>query len=164
MGPGLEEYGPVVGGPATPSDRLTERIADAMSRNGLNTLLLDLKTDLGVIAVDMRHLVRRQDDFQSEVRRRLDHADDSREQLHIKVNANTAETASMRTTLNRIAPMVDAHEKQNVEREALRNAISKWMGRGRLIYGAAVALLGAAAGWLAAHFPTIAAWFTGPKP
>lgn len=159
----LDEYGPPTGF-HTPADRLTERIAEAMSRNGLNTILLDVQVGLSVIQSDLRHLKDSQGYFQEDVRRRMDAADHSRSELHTKVNANIAETVTLRATVDRIAPLVDAHERENVERAALRKAISAWMGRGRLIYGAVVAAIAAMAGWLAAHFPNIASWLHWPKP
>lgn len=132
----------------------------SFARNGLNTLMLDIRDAVTELKTDMRHVIRRQEA-----------ADESRSDLHKKMNAVQAECSAVReqnaaqsATLARIEPLVDAAEQRH-QRELGHDAF--WAGVKDRIVSWWTALIGGAGGTgILAYFnwdkiaATVKGWFS----
>lgn len=108
------------------------KVAGAFARNGLNTLLLDIKTDLATVAADLRHVLREQDD-----------ARDSRRSIHLKLDEVGSDLAGIKPTVARIAPLVDQSEaryQQQIGQGNERRRLLGFVTRGRVLGAGAITL------------------------
>src|SRR5688572_9938176 len=105
-----------------------DMLAGAFARNGINTLLLDLKEDIGGLVAGFKHMVAEQDA-----------ARDSRVDMHKKLDAVRSDCAGLKQTVDRIAPLVDQHEGDRREKIGEGKLIARLLGhitKGRALLGA----------------------------
>lgn len=100
-------------------ERFEEKLQGAFNRNGLNTLLLDIKEGLGSLSADMKHVIHAQDA-----------ADKSRTVIHERLNGISEQVALLDAVVARIEPKVNILDTERTER----------IGRKKL-YGSAAGLL-----------------------
>lgn len=112
------------------STTLDQRVEGAFARNGLNTLLLDIKEQVGIISATLQHVMSEQNE-----------ARDSRHLMHTKLDAVTNACTGLKVTVDRIAPLVDHLDSERVE----RRGVSKFL-RNKYVIGTGLAGA-AAAGW-----------------
>lgn len=121
------------------SDKTFEdRVAGAFARDGLNTLLLDIRDGVTELKVEVANL-----------NRRVTEARESDYILHQKVDAVSLRQAGIAATVDDIAPLVKTHENERQQRIGQRRLFK----RGHAVAAAVVSLAGAVWQW-----PLIKEW------
>lgn len=102
-----------------PRPTYQEMLASSLARpEGLNTLLVDINLQIGALNASVQHLLKMQDE-----------ATESRRGMHSKIDDVAKKCSELKTTVERIGPLVDALEDERQQRIGVRRFITK----GRLI-------------------------------
>lgn len=125
---------------------IDEMVKGAFERNGVNTILLDIRDGLTEVVAKVAHLEQREAE-----------ARESRGIMHNKLDDNTAICSSLAATVGRIAPLVDQHEalvQQKIGERRLIGKAAKMITAGRAAVIATFGAGGLASYW---HWEKIAA-------
>lgn len=113
------------------SDRLfDDKVAGAFARNGLNTILLDIKEELSGVGTSVRHIQDEQQD-----------AKHSRRTIHEKLDSLGRDVHGLKQIVNDIAPKVLVLDTERTQRIGVRGFFKRHYLIGAALAGAV------AAGW-----------------
>lgn len=109
---------------------MDQRLEGAFARNGLNSLLLDIKEQVGIISATLQHVMSEQSEARA-----------SRHLIHEKLDTVSNACTGLKVTVERIGPLVDKLDTERAE----RRGVTKFL-KNKYVMGAGVAGA-AAAGW-----------------
>lgn len=125
-----------------------DMVAGAFARNGLNTLLLDIKEDLGGVVKALTHIEAEQKQAQI-----------SRRSLHEKLDQQGRQLLGLKQTVDVIAPKVMVLDTERSEKIGSRRILT----RGRVVVGSVVTSIGGAGG-LWHYWDVVRSWASGSPP
>lgn len=114
--------------PKARSATLDQRLEGAFARNGLNTLLLDIKEQVGTISATLQHVMSEQNEARA-----------SRHLIHEKLDTVSHACTGLKVTVDRIGPLVDKLDDERSERRGVTKFIKNKYVLGTGIASAAAA-------------------------